>query len=213
VTEEGGFGQNLDVDELGGRLKRDRLEPLAPMQPTGRVEIGDRDREQVSERGVLEPAIPPLRSSDRAAADRVVGLVDRLQKRPQVGIGPRLECRGHEHQRLAHARESPFECTADPLCIDNLDHRLCLPAAGSQELDDALGDRLRSRMIGPAEHDHANPGVRQWIAMQVRLERVNGHAHAWTGPLESDRLGNEPALDSAAISGLEPLGQRAWPTA
>ncbi len=45
VAEEGGFGQNLDVEELGDRLERDRGELFVSVQATRGVDVEDRHAE------------------------------------------------------------------------------------------------------------------------------------------------------------------------
>jgi hypothetical protein len=206
VAEEGRLGQDLDVEERGVRLERNRRQLLAPMEPARGVQVGNRHREEKSSGRTGDPARQARSVAPIAAADHVVALIDRLQERLQMSVGPGLAGGRHEHQRLGRAGKASLERSAEPARVDYLDHSLRGPAARLEQRHDAPGDRGRGvRPFGRSEHDNANRGVRQRIAMQVRLERVAlvfGRGHACSGPLASDRLRNEPALDSAAVGGL-----------
>jgi hypothetical protein len=46
LAEEGGLGQDLDVEEVGRRLERDRRELLEPVESARRVDVVDRHRKE-----------------------------------------------------------------------------------------------------------------------------------------------------------------------
>lgn len=165
VAEEGRLGQPLDVGEIRGRLDRDGGQDLAPVEPAGRVDIDDGDGEQQPPGEHDEPA------ARRPTADDVVGPVDRLQERGEVGGGPAVDGRRDEDQgrgcRLDVAQRSR-------------------PAETAQQRDDAPADLGGPRRV-VADHHHVDGRIGQGLAsgvqvkgVQIGVEGVGGHPSRWS---------------------------------
>jgi hypothetical protein len=75
VSKKGRFAEQFDVEKVGPRLQRDRLQLLAPVQVTGRVNIDDRGCEREPPAQCAEPSP----NASGPTTERMVGLVDGLQ--------------------------------------------------------------------------------------------------------------------------------------
>jgi hypothetical protein len=56
LAEEGGLGHDLDVQERGDRLERDRRQLLDAMSPDRRMDVAHRDGEHEPPGQALQPA-------------------------------------------------------------------------------------------------------------------------------------------------------------
>src|SRR5262245_66670060 len=89
LAEECRFGEDLDVEELGNRLKRNLRERVESVEPAGRMDVDDRDGKHESPRDPVSPAPGALGERNAPPADHVVAMVERRNKRDEVRSRPR----------------------------------------------------------------------------------------------------------------------------
>src|SRR5262249_6157972 len=111
LAEERRLGEDLDVDELRDRLERDLRERLEPVEPAGRMDVDDGNREDDPPGDPFGPAPGALGEWNLPPADHVVALVDRREQRVEVRGGPWFTGRGDEDERCRCALETFFECS------------------------------------------------------------------------------------------------------
>jgi hypothetical protein len=166
------LGQDLDVEERGDRLERDRPELLATMEAAGRMDVVDGYGEDQLPGEPAEPAAKPLQPSDPACADDVVAMIDGFEQRIEVLRGPGRACRRHEDDRHL----GPGKSTADGLVPAKLfgrdDDRLHgAPSRGQQLLERGRDGRGRRTVI-QGQDDYPNRSSRERIAPEVGLEGI-----------------------------------------
>jgi len=139
VAEKRRFREDFHIQKRRARLERNRSEGLGPVDAAGRMNIGDRHTEHPARRAVRQPTPEPPAKGQRAAADDVIGLVDGVQERLHVGIGPRSRRRGDDDQRHGRLGHGLFESAGRSLAKFD-DDRFDGPAGGANAGADALGD-------------------------------------------------------------------------
>jgi hypothetical protein len=98
VAEEGGLGEDLDVQERRRRLEGDGGQFVEPVQAAGRMDVPQRDGEDQSPEHRRQPSPEPRQVAGRPPADDMIAGVDGLQERRQVTRGPRLLGRRDQHE-------------------------------------------------------------------------------------------------------------------
>jgi hypothetical protein len=181
VAEERRLGQDLDVEELRRRLERDRRQRLEPVEPGRRVDVGHRHREDHVPGPVAQPAPHAAEPRGRPAADDVVAGVDGLQERVQVGVGPGLRRRGHQHQGQRRPGQRPLQDPSPALVLRRLDDGLGHAAPAPDAIDQAPGHLLGARQFALGQHDDPDPSLRQRLAAEMGLERIVARARVGTG--------------------------------
>jgi hypothetical protein len=99
LAEIGGLGQDLDVEERGGRLQRDRRQLVAAMEAARRVHVVHGHGEDQLPGEPAEPSAQPLQQAHPPRADDVVAVIDRLEQGIEVRRGPGRAGRRHQHER------------------------------------------------------------------------------------------------------------------
>jgi hypothetical protein len=167
MAEERRLGEDLDVQERGGRLQGDRQQLLATMEPARGVDVEQRHGEDQPARQHGQPAPACLPTAGRPAADDMVAVVDRLQERFQVRRGPRLFCRRHQHEGEPGALQAARQRDPQVHPVDRHHAMLDHASHRRQPLDQRRHDRfgLFGRPVG--QHDDVNPGVGERLAMEV----------------------------------------------
>jgi hypothetical protein len=77
MAQERGFGQDLNVDARRSRLKQDRRQLVATVQPTWGVNVPDRDREDEPPGESGRPIRPGLPDATGTTSDDVIAMIDR----------------------------------------------------------------------------------------------------------------------------------------
>ena len=221
VAQERRLGQQLHVEEGGPRLERDRPQRLEPVDRGGRVGVFDRHGEQQPPGPGAQPPRQARRAGCGAAAEGVVAAVDLLEERVEVGAGPRLDGRRHQHQRQADALQGPLQGPGTPLRLLG-DDQLRRPAPLCEQVHQPAPDLLGPRRVAAGRHDHPHPGPRrQGLAPDVvgmhgagdrGLGVGRGHDPSLcgdVGPRRGERGASAPGfsrLAHAAPSGSEKWG-------
>jgi len=99
LTEKGGLGEDLGVEERRCRLERNDRQFFEPMEPAWRMDVEQRDGEHQTSRPSAQPAPSIFPTARRPPADNVVSVVDGFQQRIKVRLGPGLLGGGQEDQR------------------------------------------------------------------------------------------------------------------
>jgi hypothetical protein len=193
LAEERRLRQDLDVHERRCRLQGDGPELLAPMEPAGRVDVLDRHREDEPPGEPAEPARQPHGQAILARADDVIAMVDRLEQGIEVGRGPGLARRGHEHERRDGPLEPPGDRLMEVEMVAHDDDALDVPSTLRDQLLERPG---HARVRGPVvrgQHDDPDGGTRHRVAAEVGFERVeeliNGRGHSASAPKGVAALG------------------------
>jgi hypothetical protein len=172
LAEERRLGQDLDIQERRGRLQRDGLQLLAPMEPARRVDVVDRHRE---DHPPGEPAEPAPEAHGRPVlppADDVIAMIDRVQQRIEMGGGPGLARRGHEHERGDGPLEPQGERLVQAAPGARDDHAVDLPATLRDQLLQRTGHAPGRGPIVRRQDDHPDGGTGQRVAPEVGFEGV-----------------------------------------
>jgi hypothetical protein len=106
VAEEGRLGEDVEVQERRGRLKGNRGQLLEPVQAAGRVDVAQGDGEHQLPGQRFQPSFAALPARGWPAPDHVIAVIDGLQERIQMGLGPRLLSRRDQNQRQMGAGQS-----------------------------------------------------------------------------------------------------------
>jgi hypothetical protein len=173
VAEEGRLGEDLDVEEVGRRLERDRRQLVEPVQAAGRVDVDDRHGEDETPRQARDLPSQSGERPDAAAADDVVAVVERLQEGPEVRVGPRLLRRRDQDDGGRRALEAHLQSPVLAASRDRDDVHLGRPPSPRQQVAEARGDRLGTVGLAVVEHDHPDGGIRQRVAAEMGVERVD----------------------------------------
>jgi hypothetical protein len=175
VPQEGGLGQDLDVDARRRRLESDRLQLVAAVQPARRVHIPDRDREDEPPGQPRQPVewAPP--AADWSPPDDVVAAINRLQERFEMGRRPGRTRGRHEDEGMDGRLQLPPERLGQRLAgrVDDPDvHRAIGP--GPEELGEARRHGLG--LVAPSrpfrEDEGVDSGVGDRVSAKVSLERI-----------------------------------------
>jgi hypothetical protein len=153
VAEEGRLGEDLDVEEVGRRLERDRRQLVEPVQAAGRVDVEDRHGEDQPPRQAGDAAEQAGDQPGAAAADDVVAMVERRQERPEVGVGPRLLGRRDQDDGGRGPVQAHLQGLLLAAARDRDDVHLGRPPAPRQQVAQARGDGLGAGGIAVVEHD------------------------------------------------------------
>jgi hypothetical protein len=119
MAEKGCLGENFDIEERRYRLKWHDRELVEPIEPARRVDVAQWESENQPPRQRPDRAGPGSAAAPGAATDHMVTTVDGLKKRIQVCLGPRLACRGHEHERQVGALQPSLQGLARAVFLTN----------------------------------------------------------------------------------------------
>jgi hypothetical protein len=102
----------------------------------------------------------------------VITLVDGLEERLQVSLGPRLLGRRDEHEGKMSTGQAQGERAVEPLVFDRDDPGLHRAFQRGQMIDQGRDDRLGTvdRQVG--EQEDADACIGQRIALKVAVEGV-----------------------------------------
>jgi hypothetical protein len=174
VAEEGGLGEDLEVQERRRRLEGDGGQLVEPVQSAGGVDVSQRDGEDQSPGQRRQPS-PELRPAPGRppAVDMIAG-VDGLQEWRQVARGPRLLGRRDQHEGEMGVDQAEGQRASESQLPGADDAGLHHPADRGQVIDDRRDHRLGAvdRQVGQV--DDADAGVGQRVALEVAEEGVVG---------------------------------------
>jgi hypothetical protein len=172
VAEEGRLGKDLEVHERRRRLKGNRRQLLEPVQVAGRVDVAQGDGEDQSPGQRSQPSFVRVPASDWPAPHDVIAMIDGLQERLQMSLGPRLLGRRDQNKRKPSASQTLAQRLGEPLVVDRddpgFDRAIHRGQLIGHRRDDGLG--VVDRQVG--EEDDANTGVGQRIALKVAEEGI-----------------------------------------
>jgi hypothetical protein len=147
------------------------------------MNVAQRDGENQAPDEHAEDARPAFPAPLRPAADYVIALVDRFEKRLEMGLGPESLRGRHEHQRQAGTLQGPVQRGPEAIVSDRNNASLDRPSAGGDQINQRRGDAvavLARSCCG--EHDDPDPGIRQRIAFEMFgkgvVARLIGRRHA-----------------------------------
>ncbi len=173
MTEERGLGQELDVGELGPGLKGNLDERGPTMEPAGRVNVGDRHREEELPRKPSQPAHQASHQGQSSAPEDMVAMVDRLQERVEMAVGPRRRRRrDQDESMLGLDAERVGVRKTEPL-VGQDDLGVGLSASGPEQLDQTRRDRVGPRRRVDRDDTDMDALLRAWLASEVGLVGVD----------------------------------------
>jgi hypothetical protein len=218
VPQEVRLGQDLSVDEGRRRFERDGGQLVEPVQPTGGVDVGQRDRQDETPWQRTQPGLPRIAGRHAPAAHDVISVLNGFQERFQVRRRPGFDGRRNEHERQRGARQARLERLGEALAFDR-DNALF---HGTSQFPDVTGERLDDRLSSvrgqPGEQDNSNARARKRIAPRVLKKRivaglVGGHSSFAAVGGSSDSVGcglaGQPLFDLVPIGSAQPLGNGA----
>ncbi len=155
-----------------GRLEGDRGQLVEPVQLAGRMDVPQRHGEDQPPAHGRQPRPNSFPGPGRPPADDVIAVVDGLQQRLQVALGPRLLGRRDQDegklgtvQTEAQRKVESLARRPDDAGFDHPAHRAQMLGKGG---DDGLG--TVGRQVG--QEDDADAGVGQRFALEVAEEGV-----------------------------------------
>jgi hypothetical protein len=173
LAEEGGLGQDLNVEEGRGRLQGDRLQLLAAMEPGRRVDVLDRHGEDPLPGEPSEPAPEPTERPLLARADDVVAMIDRRQQGIEMGGSPRRARARDQDQGGVRPRHSqPQRVAPAVLGRDRDDDALHGASPPRKELLQGPRHRFGRLPAVLREDDDPHRGIGQGVALEVDLEGI-----------------------------------------
>ncbi len=202
VAEEGRLGEDLDVEEVGRRLERDRRQLVEPVQAAGRVDVERPARRRRDATATGRPAGAGGRAGPtRRRPTTWSQWSSAVRSGPRCAVGPRLLGRRDQDDGGGRPVQAELQRPVLAAARDRHDVHLGRPPAPRQQVAQARGDRLGTVGIAVVEHDHPDGGIRQRVAAEVGVERVDVLV-VWRGHSSSRRLGEGPGR-------LRPAGGRA----
>jgi len=109
MAEERGLGEDLDVEELRRRLKGHGRQLFKPVEPTGGVDIQHRHREEDLPRESRKPSSDPTWNRSASSSQNHVAMVDCLEQRVEMCLGPAFFGRRDQRERTLRAGDCGFE--------------------------------------------------------------------------------------------------------
>jgi len=158
------------------------------MQPAGRVDIAHRHREQQPPGQHGQPSLDAGGPKCGPLPKGVIAKVDRAQQGFQVRLGPGLGRRREQDDRLGRSVQGSLDSLIHTAPVGMRDHGRASASETGEHADEALADRLGG--IAGSDDNDANVGVRQRLAFEVGLERVELFVrcgHAGSDPLMIER--------------------------
>lgn len=142
------------------------------MNPTRRMNVHHRHREQQLPTDPRQPPANPPDDRNRATAEHMVATLDPVQQRRQMLPRPRPTRRRDQHQRMLGPAQKRIHARQTKPLVGHQHFRVGRPPSRANQVDQAERHPVGARLILATDHDHMNPGPRHRLAPQDRRVRI-----------------------------------------
>jgi len=175
MPQEGGFGQDLQIDDRRPRLKWDGRQLLGPMEPAGRIQVQDGDGENQPPPEGSNPSSGGLDAAHPPPANGVVAVINRLQEGIEMLVGPGLGSGRQQDQRERCPGDRGGNSMAQigSSAVNRNHPQFAVTGGGAKTLENPSGNGRCAFFGERAEDDHQDPCAGERLAMKMAGERIS----------------------------------------